>query len=196
MLNLIALTQKLIAGIRENSDFPSPPVSSSDLQNRLDAFIGLCDAQTATQAAAEQATAAKSISREELAAEVKADLRYAEYAAAGDDAKLTMLGWGARSPHTPISAPGQPFKFQMARSGLGEAKATWKRPVDGGPAACYLLKMRVSGGDGGSWVSAGTFFGAEAELTNLERGKELEFHVVALNKAGESLPSNSVTVVL
>jgi hypothetical protein len=116
----------------------------------LDAFIGLCDAQTATQAAAEQATAAKSIGREELAAEVKADLRYAEYAAAGDDAKLTMLGWGARSPHTPISAPGQPFKFQMARSGLGEAKATWKRPVDGGPAACYLLKMRVSGGDGGS----------------------------------------------
>jgi hypothetical protein len=56
--------------------------------------------------------------------------------------------------------------------------------------------MRVSGGDGESWVTAGTFIGAEAKLTNLERGKELEFHVVALNKAGESLPSNSVTVVL
>jgi len=193
---LIALTQKLIAGLQENSDFPSPPVSSSDLRNSLDAFIGQCDAQASTQAAAEQATAAKNIGREQLATEVKADLHYAEYAVDGDDAKLTRLGWGARSPHTPISAPGQPFKFQIARSGFGEAKATWKRPSEGGPAACYLIKMRVSGGDGGSWVSAGTFVGVEAELTNLERGKELEFHIIALNRAGESLPSNSVTVVL
>jgi len=193
---LIALTQKLIAGLRENSDFPSPPVSSSDLQNRLDAYIGLCDAQTATQAAAEQATDAKSVGREELAADVKADLHYADYAVDGDDAKLTMLGWGARSPHTPISAPGQPLKFHIARSGLGTAKASWKRPVNGGPAVCYMIKMRASGGGEGSWVSAGTFFKVEVELTNLERGKDVEFHVVALNRAGESLPSNSVTVVL
>uniref|UniRef100_UPI0040562EFE fibronectin type III domain-containing protein n=1 Tax=Candidatus Electronema sp. TaxID=2698783 RepID=UPI0040562EFE len=60
------------------------------------------------------------------------------------------------------------------------------RPAD-------LIRMRE---EGGNWVAAGTFVGAEAELTNLKRGKELEFHVVALNKAGESLPSNSVAVVL
>ena len=190
---LIALAQKLIAGLQDNPNFPSPPISSADLRNRLDAFVSLCDAQTSAQAAAEQATAAKSTGREQLAAEVKADLHYAEYAADGDDAKLTSLGWGARAPHTPISAPGQPFKFQIARSGPGQAKATWERPAEGGPAACYLIKMR---GDGGNWVAAGTFVGAEAELTGLARGKELEFHVVALNKAGESLPSNSVTVVL
>lgn len=179
-------------GFKKILIFPRP----SALQNRLDAFISLCDAQTSTQAAAEQATDEKSIGREELITDVKVDLHYAEYAVDDNDAKLTSLGWGARSPHTPITTPGQPFKLQMARTGPGEAKATWKRPVEGGPAACYLLKMRVSGGDGGSWGYAGTFIGIEAELTNLERGKELEFHVVALNRAGESLPSNSATVVL
>jgi hypothetical protein len=119
---LIALTQKLIAGLQGNPDFPAPPVSSADLQSRLDAFIGLCDTQTSIQAAAEQATAAKSTGREQLAAEVKADLHYAEYAVDGDDAKLTSLGWGARSPHTPISAPGQPFKFQIARVALARQR--------------------------------------------------------------------------
>ena len=190
---LIALAQKLIAGLQENPNFPSPPVSPAQLRSSLDAFIGQCDTQTAAQAAAEQATAAKNAGREQLAGEVRGDLHYAEYAAEGDDAKLSTLGWGARSPHTPISAPGQPFKLQITRSGPGEAKATWKRPIAGGLAACYLIRMRE---EGGNWVAAGTFVGAEAELTNLKRGKELEFHVVALNKAGESLPSNSVVAVL
>ncbi|WP_417912162.1 fibronectin type III domain-containing protein [Candidatus Electronema sp. TJ] len=190
---LIALAQKLIAGLQDNPDFPTPPVSPAQLQASLDAFVGQCDAQTAAQAAAEQATAAKNTGHEQLAAEMKGDLRYAEYAVEGDDAKLSTLGWGAKSPHTPISAPGQPFKFQIMRSGPGAAKATWKRPVEGGHAACYLVKMR---GEGGTWVSAGTFVEPEAELTNLERGKELEFYVLALNRAGESLPSNSMTVVL
>ncbi|MGX9727617.1 MAG: hypothetical protein ACTFAK_09965 [Candidatus Electronema sp. VV] len=106
---LIALAQKLIAGLQENPNFPSPPVSPAQLRSSLDAFIGLCecDTQTAAQAAAEQATAGKNAGREQLAAEVRGDLHYAEYAAEGDDAKLSTLGWGARSPHTPISAPGQ-----------------------------------------------------------------------------------------
>ncbi len=60
---------ELIAGLQENPNFPSPPISSVDLRNRLDAFVSLCDAQTSAQAAAEQATAAKSTEREQLAAQ-------------------------------------------------------------------------------------------------------------------------------
>ncbi|HSN22722.1 MAG TPA: hypothetical protein VLS45_00910, partial [Methylomicrobium sp.] len=78
---LIALAQKLIAGLQDNPEFPSPPVSPAQLRSSLDAFIGLCDAQTAAQAAAEQATAAKNAGREQLAAEMRGDLHYAEYAA-------------------------------------------------------------------------------------------------------------------
>jgi len=193
---LRALAQKVIAGMRENPAFPSPPVSSSNLQNRLDEFDNLSDTQVANYATAEQSTDAKAVSRNLLATELRADIRYAEYAAAGDDSKLSMIGWGTRQPQVPITIPGQPFKLQIVRSGSGEAQATWERPIEGGVAACYVIKMRVSGGEGGNWMSVGTFFGIKATLTNLERGKELEFYVVAMNKAGESLPSNTVVAVL
>ena len=36
----------------------------------------------------------------------------------------------------------------------------------------------------------------EATLNNQERGKQLEYRVVAVNKAGESEPSNTTAVVL
>lgn len=193
---LIELAEEMIAGLQENPFFPSPPVSSSDLRNRLDAFKGFINTQVATHAAAEQATDEKAVGRELLAAEMKADLRYAEYAAAGDDSKLNMLGWGGRSPRTPINVPGQPLNFQMVRSGPGEATATWERPIEGGSVACYIIELHVLGEEGAHWVTVGTFVGIEATLTNQEHGKELEFRVIALNRAGESLSSNSVTVVL
>ena len=193
---LIELAEKMIAGLQENPFFPSPPVSSSALRNRLDAFKGLINTQVATHAAAEQATDEKAVGREELAAEMKADLHYAEYAAEGDDSKLNTIGWRGRSPRTPMSAPGQPLNFQMVRSGPGEVKATWERPIEGGTPACYMIERRVSGEEGATWVSAGTVVAVEATLTDQERGKDLEFCVISLNRAGESLPSNSVTVVL
>lgn len=194
--DLIQLAEEMIAGFQENPFFPSPPVSSSDLRNRLDAFKALINTQIAKYAEAEQATDEKAAGRELLAADMKADLRYAEYAVAGDDAKLNMIGWSGKMPRTPISAPGQPSNFQIVRSGPGEAKARWERPVAGGAPACYIIERRSSGDEGISWVSAGTFVETEATLTDQERGKELEFCVFALNRAGESLPSNSVVVVL
>lgn len=194
--DLIQLAEEMIVGLQESSFFPSPPVSSSDLRNRLDALKALINTQIAKHAEAEQATDEKAVGRDLLAADIKADLRYAEYAVAGDDAKLNMIGWSGKMPRTPIHAPRQPSNFQMVRSGPGEAKATWERPTEGGSPACYIIERRISGDEGISWVSSGTFVETEATLTDQERGKELEFCVFALNRAGESLPSNSVVVVL
>lgn len=91
------LVQSIIAGLKDNPDFPNPPVSPEQLQTLLDNSIALEDAQVAAQAAAQQAT---------------------------------------------------------------EALET------------------------------------EITLNNQERGKEHEYRVIAVNKAGESDPSNTVTAVL
>jgi hypothetical protein len=37
---------------------------------------------------------------------------------------------------------------------------------------------------------------SEITLSNQERGKSLEYRVIAVNKAGEGAPGNSVTVTL
>ncbi|MCI5227572.1 MAG: fibronectin type III domain-containing protein [Candidatus Electrothrix sp. AX2] len=42
----------------------------------------------------------------------------------------------------------------------------------------------------------GTALETEITLNNQERGKEWEYRVIALNKAGESEASNTVTAVL
>jgi hypothetical protein len=48
----------------------------------------------------------------------------------------------------------------------------------------------------GAWAIVGVAIETETTLVNQERGKEWEYRVVALNKAGESLPSNTVFAVL
>lgn len=48
--------------------------------------------------------------------------------------------------------------------------------------------------DWGAWQA--TVVASEIMLTGLDRGVEYDFQVVAMNAAGESVPSNVVTVVL
>jgi len=190
-----ALVQRIIIGITENPLFPSPPVSSSDLRDLLNAFDAASDAQGTAQAAAEQATDIKQAALAALVIAAKAILRYAEFAVNGDDAKLSMLGWGGRSPYTPTAEPGQPLNLKVVQQGLGTVHLAWERPNEGGPPTYYVIK-RLGRGEGETWEPVGSRIPHEIELTNQERGKEFEYWVVAINRAGESLPSNSVMVVL
>lgn len=192
------LAQNIITGLTGNADFPSPPVSASDLQNLLNLLISQSDAQVAAQAAAKQATETKRATMNEITSSMKAILRYAEIAVRGNDAKLSALGWGARSEPTPhpLEVPGQPRSLEARYQGEGWLILDWKEPADGGEPAFYKIERRGRNDSSSLWTIAGMSAETEATLNNQERGKEWEYRVIAANKTGESLPSNVVVAML
>ena len=59
-----------------------------------------------------------------------------------------------------------------------------------------VYKVRWREWPEGSWTDIGLAMESETTLTNQERGKEWEYRVIAVNKAGEGPPSNTVMAVL
>ena len=189
------LAQNMIAGLTANpADFPSPPVTSVDLQALLTSLITLSDEQVTAQAAAELATQTKTAGLEELVTAMKADLRYAEDAVNRDDAKLTALGWGGRATGTALQGPGQPRTLEAPQQGEGWLFLDWKQPADGGAVAAYRIERRER--PTGDWMLTSMAIESEATLNDQERGKDWEYRVIATNRAGESVPSNTVAAVL
>ncbi|MBI5094618.1 MAG: fibronectin type III domain-containing protein [Candidatus Hydrogenedentes bacterium] len=60
---------------------------------------------------------------------------------------------------------------------------------------CSAFGERIRRSDG-AWALVSISLKREATLTNQERGKDWEYRVIAINKAGESAPSNTVTAVV
>lgn len=70
----------------------------------------------------------------------------------------------------------------------------WKAPVDGGAVAAYKVMRRER--PAGPWEEVATAVISEATLVEQPRGKELEYRIIAVNKAGDGEPSNTAMVVL
>jgi hypothetical protein len=190
-----ALAQNIVTGLAANpADYPAPPIASVDLQALLVSFITLCDDQVAALAAAEQATETKAAGLEELVTAMKADLRYAEDAVNFDDPKLTALGWGGMAASTALGVPGQPRSLEAPNQGEGWIFLDWKKPADGGAVAAYKIERREQ--PTGAWMLVSMAIESEATLNNQERGKDWEYRIIATNKAGESIPSNTIAAVL
>ena len=82
--------------------------------------------------------------------------------------------------------------YQRAREGWGFLG--WTELVEGGADAAYKTQRRER--PEGAWSDVGMAIESEITLTNQERGKEWEYRVLAVNKAGEGQPSNTVMAVL
>ncbi len=190
-----ALAQNIVTGLAANAaDFPTPPVASVALAALLDSFITLGDEQVAAQAAAEQVTATKNAGLDELVTAMRADLRYAEDAVNYDDAKLSSLGWGGKAAPTALAVPGQPRALEAPSQGEGWVFLDWKKPADGGAVAAYKIERRER--PAGDWTLISMAIESEATLNNQERGKEWEYRIIATNKAGDGVPSNTVAAVV
>ena len=193
--DVAALARQVIAGLTENvEDFPSPPLGAAEIQSLLDAYKTALDAKMLARAAAAEASKAKDEALRSLIDGMKTELRYAEDAVKYDNAKLKSLGWRGRKEPTPMSVPGQAMYMDVVREGPGWISLKWKKPKDGGTLATYLVQ--VSHAARGDWRPAGLCFETNTVLNDQERGVELEYRVVTLNKAGEGLPSNVVTALL
>jgi len=189
------LAQNIVTGLTENAAlYPAPPVTPAALQAVLDSFITLGDEAVAARAAAEQATVTKDAGLEELTAAMKAILRYAEDTVNYSDPDLSLLGWGGKAAPTALQPPGQARTLESPRQGEGWVFLDWKSPADGGAVASYKIERRER--PAGDWMLISLAMDSEATLTNQERGKDWEYRVIAVNKAGEGTPSNTVAAVV
>ncbi len=189
------LAGEMIAGFADNpAVYPILPVAVADLTTSKNEFLATKSGVVAAKAAYEAALAVKDAAKETLVGQMKDDLRYAENTAHFDDAKLKLIGWGAKRVSVSLTAPGQTLELTVPMQGDGSVMLAWKAPIDGGAAGAYMVMRRPR--TEGAWEDVATAVITEATLTNQPKGTELEYQIIAVNKAGEGEASNTAMVVL
>lgn len=192
---IVALADAMVGGLAANAaTYPAPPVVPADLTTLVSAYTTAKNAAIAAQAAAEEATGAKEEALDDLVDAMKSDIRYAENTVDFDDDKLKLIGWAGRKAATPLAPPGQARLLEAPKQGEGWVFLDWKAPVEGGAVSAYKVMRRER--PAGPWEEVATAVISEATLVEQPRGKEFEYRIVAVNKAGEGEPSNTAMVVL
>ena len=89
----------------------------------------------------------------------------------------------------------QPHEVEGApREGHGWILLEWREPVDGGTASAYRVQRRLH--EDHEWEEAGMSIDTQTLVRGQKRGVSWYYQVIAVNKAGEGEPSNSVNAVL
>ncbi len=190
---IAALAERLWRGLlANNAIFPDPPIFPILIRIKKLIYQSRHNNFLAVRAAAERATTDKTEVLEELIEAMKADIRYAENTVDYDDDKLKLIGWAGKKAKTPLTPPGQTRLLEAPKQGKGWLFLDWKAPADGGKAAAYKVQRRADG----DWADIATAILSEITLVDQPERTELEYRVMAVNKAGEGQASNTVMVVL
>ncbi|NEP43123.1 MAG: fibronectin type III domain-containing protein [Okeania sp. SIO2H7] len=193
---IMALAQAVIAGLTANTTvYPSPPLTTEELTANANNFIASQKAAIAAATAAKEATVAKKEALETLTDSLKRVLRYAENTVGDSNEKLELLGWGARSRPSSQDVPGQVRGLEIVDRGPGWISLDWNAPSEGGTVKAYKVQRRITAEEDEP-VDVGTVLESQIALVNQPREKELIYQAIAINKAGEGIPSNIVTVTL
>jgi len=195
--DILVLADSIINGLTANpAVYPSPPTSAADLRGVLDGCIDAIGEVNTARAAFEMAVADKDRRLAGLKGKMKMNLRYAENTVDGNDNKLNMLGWaGKREPTS--NPPGQCRQLKVTEQGTDWLILDWKSPESdsGGKVAAYKIQRRDMK-DSDVWVDAAVAIKTQARLTGQHRHTDLEYRVVAINRAGQGKVSNTVAAVL
>jgi hypothetical protein len=189
------LGNDLVSGLRTHvDDFPNPPVPPDELEATLNEYVEAREAAGSATGAATEAIAVKQEKLEALTDQMKSNLRYAENTVKYDNGKLEKLRWGGRGSSTPLDAPGQVQSLTAPREGAGWIFLEWQAPLDGGTPGAYRIQRRLF--ENPEWEEAGMSMDTTALLRGQLRGVTWLYQVIAVNKAGEGVPSYNVTAVL
>jgi hypothetical protein len=193
--DIAALAMVLIDGLRKApEEFPAPPVPPDPLQESLDQYNLARTAAVAAESAARDQVAAKNQALEQLANNMRLDLKYAEMATRDAPDQLAKLGWGPRRDPRSLEIPGVVRDLSIKSQGETWLVLDWKPPAGGGDPAVYHIERRRR--DGGEWQHVALAIASEELLTEQEEGIELEFRVYAENKAGVGERSTVLAVEL
>ena len=177
-----------------STTYPDPPVESTDLNMLNNTLKNAQNALSVAQAAVAQAAETKLTALENLVAAMKKDIKYAETTVGNDDARLKLIGWGARREPTALEAPGPAQLLTANPQGEGWLLLEWQKPLVGGKPSAYKVQRRKR--SEGGWENVGTATECSIELANQQRGIEWEYTIVATNKAGDAPLNNIVMAVL
>jgi len=192
---IAALTLLVIDGLKQlAAELPASPVSADELQARLDRFNGSKVKVVAATTALRSEHTANDQDLESLVDGAKAALKYAEVVLRDQPQKLSQLGWGPRRDGSSLEAPGEVRDIRIVSEGDTWITLRWNPPADGGAVGMYKIQRRTR--DAGGWQDAGSSVDTVHTLSHQPRGMELDYRVLAANKAGVGQPSATVTVVL
>nr|VFK29008.1 MAG: hypothetical protein BECKMB1821G_GA0114241_104420 [Candidatus Kentron sp. MB]VFK29555.1 MAG: hypothetical protein BECKMB1821I_GA0114274_101054 [Candidatus Kentron sp. MB]VFK74826.1 MAG: hypothetical protein BECKMB1821H_GA0114242_101054 [Candidatus Kentron sp. MB] len=196
--DVLSLAQEMVAGFKGNTDiYPAPLVSMETLQADVDNYPEVKNAELRARAEWEKAVTAKTEHLRALSNDMRRDIRYAENVVDYDDARLRLIGWGGRKPGKALEPPGQTRELTITGQGEGWISLDWKAPGDGGAQAAYRIESLKHDQEESGWEEAATSTAtAETTMVNQERGVRLGFRVVALNKSGDGMVSNTVMATL
>jgi len=197
--DIIALADQMVAGFTAHAaDFPS--VTVADLTTALTAYKTQRQTQEAAEGQSQIATVTKEEKLDALITMMKSDLKISEVDTVSDPEKLYEIGWGPRNQPTPILPPGSPTELHPTAEGQGIIALVWNRPATngGGPVRNYIVERhdQQQGGTFGPWNLVQTTYNTEINLVDQPDNVRVEYRVKAVNPGGESMPSNTVSVVL
>jgi hypothetical protein len=192
---ILDAARRLIGGMKNeaiNSSFM--PVPEQNISDMLSDFMEKKAQIVQREAELKQLYIEKKGIFKSLVRAVKRNLKMLANNYGNDEAKMAHFGWGARRKPTPVRLPGQPRVLEATTQGTDWLELDWKQSKEGGKIKFYVVRRRIEAET--KWQDVGVFFKTEAKILNQPRKLDMQYIVVAVNRAGESIPSNTVNVVL
>ena len=196
---VVSLVDSMISGISEHSSIFTH-CNAAALQTARNEYAladaALTDAESAMALAAER----KLEKFNKLQQEMKKQIKLGVVDTVDNPVQLGLIGWGTKRAPQQIDIPGSPTNLKITAQGdNGLLCLVWEKGRNnGGPVRCYTIERRQCNGSNpyGDWMLAATALNNEHKLTKQPIGCKLEYRVKAINSSGESMPTNTVSVVL